>query len=126
MVVSTTLVVGGAGNIAAGIRGLTQSMMSHEPSASQPVGGRGQQNTWPNPDAPKPRNSPTNIGGREFSGHAVDRMQERGIPPSAVENAIKHGTASAGHNPGTTVHWDPVNKINVITDAGTGRVITVW
>jgi hypothetical protein len=28
MVVSTTLVVGGAGNIAAGIRGLTQSMMS--------------------------------------------------------------------------------------------------
>jgi hypothetical protein len=28
MVVSTTLVVGGVGNVAAGIRGLTQSMMS--------------------------------------------------------------------------------------------------
>ena len=28
MVVSTTLVVGGAGNVAAGIRGLTQAMMS--------------------------------------------------------------------------------------------------
>jgi hypothetical protein len=32
-VVSTTLVVGGAGNIAAGIRGLTQAMMSNGPSS---------------------------------------------------------------------------------------------
>ena len=34
MVVSTTLVVGGAGNIAAGIRGLTQSMMSNGSGSS--------------------------------------------------------------------------------------------
>jgi hypothetical protein len=36
MVVSTTLVVGGAGNIAAGIRGLTQAMMSKGSGSSGP------------------------------------------------------------------------------------------
>jgi hypothetical protein len=36
MVVSTTLVVGGAGNIAAGIRGLSQAMMTSGPGSSGP------------------------------------------------------------------------------------------
>jgi hypothetical protein len=36
MVVSTTLVVGGAANVAAGIRGLTQSMMSKGSGTSEP------------------------------------------------------------------------------------------
>jgi RHS repeat-associated protein len=96
------------------------------PSASTPVGGRGQKNSWPNPDSPKPRNAPTTIGGRDYSGHAIDRMQERGIPPSAVENAIQHGNATPGENPGTTNFADQVNNINVVTDTSTGRVITVW
>jgi hypothetical protein len=38
MMVSTTLVVGGAGNIAAGIRGLTQSMMSKGSGSAGPTG----------------------------------------------------------------------------------------
>ncbi|MEW8000854.1 MAG: RHS repeat-associated core domain-containing protein [Candidatus Thiodiazotropha endolucinida] len=35
-------------------------------------------------DVRSPQNKPTNIGGRDYSGHAVDRMQGRGIPPSVV------------------------------------------
>ncbi len=95
-------------------------------AASDPVGGRGQQNSWPNPDAPQPRNDPANIGGQDFSGHAVDRMQERGIPPSAVLNAIENGEASPGKIPGTTDYWDPVNEIKVVTNSGNGTVITLW
>jgi hypothetical protein len=71
-------------------------------------------------------NTSTRIGGREYSGHAVDRMQGRGIPPSAVENTIRNGNRMTGREPGTTQYYDPVNKITVITDTATGRVITVW
>lgn len=70
-------------------------------------------------------NAPTNIGGRDYSGHAVDRMQGRGIPPSAVENTIQNGRAMPGNRPGTTSHYDPVNNLTVITNSSTGRVVTV-
>jgi hypothetical protein len=52
-------------------------------------------------------------------------MQERGIPPSAVENAIDTGVSSPGNKPGTTVYFDPDNGVTVVTDTGTGTVITV-
>ena len=51
------------------------------------------------------RNKPTTIMGRDYSGHALDRMQERGLVPSVVENTIAHGTPSAGSKPGTTAHY---------------------
>jgi hypothetical protein len=70
-------------------------------------------------------NSPTNIGGRDYSGHSQDRMQGRGIPPSAVENAIQHGISQPGNQPGTTQHYDPANNITVVTDTATGRIVTV-
>jgi len=95
-------------------------------SAATTVGRRGQQANFPNPNAPIPRNAPGTVGGREFSGHAFDRMQERGFVPSVVENAIQHGAATPGSAAGTLRHFDPVNKFNVITDAATGRVITVF
>jgi hypothetical protein len=95
-------------------------------SAATPVGRRGQQASFPNPNAPRPRNAPGKVGGREYSGHAFDRMQERGYTPSTVENAIEHGRATPGASPGTIEYFDPVNNFNVITDAATGRVITVY
>jgi hypothetical protein len=70
-------------------------------------------------------NSPTNIGGRDYSGHSQDRMQGRGVPPSAVENTIRHGISQPGNQPGTTQHYDPVNNITVITSTATGKVVTV-
>ncbi|QED84431.1 hypothetical protein PSYTB_12485 [Pseudomonas amygdali pv. tabaci str. ATCC 11528] len=53
----------------------------------------------------------------------MDRMQGRGVPPSAVEDAIQNGKSSSGNTPGTTVHVGS-NGVTVVTNSG-GRVITV-
>lgn len=68
-------------------------------------------------------NVPGSIGGRAYSGHALDRMQGRGIPPSAVEDAISSGTSIAGRG-GTTIHHSSTNGISVVVNRG-GRVVTV-
>lgn len=67
----------------------------------------------------------TTIGGREFSGHALDRMQGQGITPSVVESAVSPDNAVAGKMPGTTAYYDAMNDLTVITDAASGRVVTV-
>ncbi len=78
----------------------------------------------PAPAGQKAANSPTTIGGREYSGHALDRMQGQGITPSVVEGAIQTGS-NPGKIPGTFAHYDSTNNITVITNAATGRVVTV-
>ena len=69
-------------------------------------------------------NRPTVIGGRQYSGHALDQMQRRGIPPSAVEDAIRSGEKSTGKTSGTITYYSPSNNLSVITDAETGSVVT--
>jgi len=92
--------------------------MNQEKDPSTPTGRRG------NPIEVEPGTSqPTNIGGRDYTGHALDRMQGRGVPPSAVEDAIDNGSSVPGRNPGTTVHTGN-NGVTVVTGSG-GRVITV-
>ncbi|MBF0207852.1 MAG: hypothetical protein HQK53_13290 [Oligoflexia bacterium] len=51
-------------------------------------------------------------------------MQNRGLTPTVVENAIKHGENQVGKVPGTTAHYDPINNITVITNTSTGNVVT--
>ena len=70
------------------------------------------------------RNPPTTINGRSFLGHALDQMQNRGIPPSVVENAIRTGRQAADPIPGRIRHYDPINNVTVITDDGT--VVTTF
>ena len=70
-------------------------------------------------------NSPTNIEGREFSGHALDRTQGRGIPPTVFENTIRAGVRSPGNRPGTSTFYDRTNNVTVVVNDNTGRVITV-
>ena len=70
-------------------------------------------------------NSPRSIGGRVYSGHSLDRIQEKGLTPSVVENTIQSGQSIPGKIPGTTSHYDPVNDVTVITDTASGRVITM-
>jgi hypothetical protein len=85
--------------------------------AATPIGRRG------NPmNVPRGTNAPTTIGGREFSGHAIDQMQGRGIMPSVVENAIQNGVRTAGSEAGTFQHV--FEGVRVITNEA-GRVITV-
>ncbi|EOA9032451.1 TPA: hypothetical protein ACWW8S_004804 [Escherichia coli] len=50
-------------------------------------------------------------------------MQDRGITPSVIENVIKNGKSTPSRN-GTTVHFDPENKVSVVTNSS-GKVVTV-
>jgi RHS repeat-associated protein len=68
-------------------------------------------------------NAPREIGGRNYRGHALDQMQARGVPSSAVENTIRHGTPGTDPIPGRIRHYDPVNDLTVVTESGT--VVTV-
>ena len=97
---------------------LTWAVPSGDKDASTPTGQRGSP-IEVNPGS----NAPTTIGGREYSGHALDRMQGRGVPPSAVEDAIQNGARLPGNSPGTFVHAG-ANGVIVVTGNG-GRVITV-
>jgi RHS repeat-associated protein len=88
--------------------------------ATKPTGRRG------NPmDVEPGTNEPTEIGEREYSGHAQDQMQGRGIPPSAVEEAIGNGDSAPGNRPNTTTHTDSQNGVQAVTNSQTGRVVTV-
>jgi hypothetical protein len=71
-----------------------------------------------------PINTPTSIGGRQYSGHALDRMQQRGYVPSVVEDAITNGTRTPSYG-GASSYYRPVNNVTVIVDDASGRVVTV-
>jgi hypothetical protein len=91
-----------------------------EPPASAPFGRSGA------PIGIEPgTNSPATIDNRLYSGHALDRMQGRGIPPSVVDDTIANGQASPGNTPGTTTYYSPTNKVTVVKSNTTGRIITV-
>jgi RHS repeat-associated protein len=84
---------------------------------STPIGRRG------NPiDVTPGTNSPEVIGGRKFTGHALDQMQGRGIPSSVVEEVITNGTPGPGNDPGTFTHTG--DGVQVVTNS-TGDVVTV-
>jgi RHS repeat-associated protein len=72
----------------------------------------------------KVRNQAKDIGGRRYSGHALDQMQNRGVMPSVVDNTIKHGSTFPA-KAGTVGYYDPVNNIRVITNAENGTIVTV-
>jgi len=98
----------------------TDAAATEETPASTPVGRSG------NPgDVAPGTNSPATINGRDYTGHALDQMQGRGIPPSVVEDTIQHGAPTAGNTPGEIVHYSSTNNMSVVTDAASGRVVTV-
>ncbi len=70
-------------------------------------------------------NASTEIYGRYYTGHSIDRMQQRGLVPSVVENTIKTGATTPGNIPGTTRFSDPVNGVNAVTN-NHGGVITTY
>ncbi|WP_162286324.1 DUF4258 domain-containing protein, partial [Pantoea stewartii] len=97
---------------------------SDEVSATLPMGSKRNPMNQPNNPSYQPvRNQPGTISNREYSGHALDRMQDRGITPSVVENAIKNGKSTPSRG-GTTVHFDSESKVSVVTNES-GKVVTV-
>jgi hypothetical protein len=85
-------------------------------NSSTPTGRRGN-----HIQVPPPTNRRTMIGEREFSGHALDRMQEQGLVPSIIENAIQTGQKFPGRSLGSEGYYDSVNNISVILDIGNLR-----
>ena len=75
---------------------------------------------------PPPRNLPGNVNGLPYSGHAFDRMQDRGIMPSVVDETITAGVKSPAKAPSELLYYDPENKVGLIRDMQTGRVVTVF
>jgi hypothetical protein len=79
---------------------------------------------WPSPG---PGN--VTINGITYRPHAQARMMPvgfvggRGVPPSVVENAIKHGAKSPGHYSGTVVHR--FENVTVVTNTSGNLVYTV-
>jgi RHS repeat-associated protein len=102
----------GAGEVAAA--GAT------EVSAATPVGRIGKQMK-----VVDGTNRPATINGTDYSTHALDRMQRDGLMPSAVENTLRTGARSPGNQPGTSVFYDSVNRVMVVRDSATGKIITV-
>ena len=82
-----------------------------------PEGGFSGKKGWElkNPKFQPAKNSATNINGRLYRGHALDQMQNRGVPPSVVESTIQSGEiVNVNKNIGTVEYFDPVNKIKVV------------
>jgi len=90
-----------------------------QPHPSTPVFRKGQRGNVLRDFKPKV------IHGRKYSGHALHRMSERGLTPSAIENAIKNGITNTNKISGRLEHFDEINKITVITCGKTGRIITL-
>lgn len=70
------------------------------------------------------RNLPEIVNGRKYSGHALDRMQDRGIMSSVVEDTINYGLKCPGKEVGTTSYYNQLNNITVIINNETGAVRT--
>ncbi|MDE3046642.1 MAG: DUF4258 domain-containing protein [Verrucomicrobiota bacterium] len=79
-----------------------------------------------NPKFQPARNSVTDIEGRLYRGHALDQMQNRGIPPSIVEQAIQKGeVVNINQKCGTIEYYDASNRVRVILNEKE-EVITVF
>jgi RHS repeat-associated protein len=76
------------------------------------------------PSGGPPRNMPTIINGRPYSGHAIDQMQDRGLYPEVIENTIRTGTTFSARD-GAVGYHDPTNDVTVFTNPDTGNIITV-
>jgi RHS repeat-associated protein len=114
--------VGGAGDGA--LIGGGDASAAGPNGASLPLGSKRLQFNQPESPWYQPiRNDPTTIGETDYSGHAIDRMQDRGVMPSVVQNTIDTGVATPSRM-GTTVYYDPVNNVSVVTNAQ-GKVVTV-
>jgi hypothetical protein len=94
----------------------TASARVAETPASTPVGRRGSPM-----DVPRGTNAPGNIGGRQYTGHAFDQMQGRGITPSAVEHALRSSVGLPGRD-GATIYT--ARELTVIVNPN-GSIKTV-
>ncbi|UNY99767.1 FG-GAP-like repeat-containing protein [Zhouia spongiae] len=103
---------------ATAIRGSTAAVKGVSNIAKTPVGRSG------NVMKILTKNSPATIGGRKFTGHALDQMQSRGIiSPRTVLDVINNPARTfPGNTPGTSVFIR--DNLKIITNKA-GDIITV-
>lgn len=68
--------------------------------------------------------SSTEVDGLQYTGHAIEEMAGRGVPPSVVQNTIGIGAISPGYD-GATTYYDAGNDVTVILNPD-GSVKTVY
>ncbi len=71
-------------------------------------------------------NNPTTIDGINYSGHAIDKMQNTGILPSVVKNTLKKGIVRKGATAKSLQYFDKTNNISVIIDKKSGNIVTTF
>ncbi len=104
--------------------GDAQISNSGDSDASLPMGSKSNQFNQPkNPSYQPTRNTPGAVDGTDYAGHAFDRMQDRGLTPSVIQNTIENGVPTPSRG-GTTVFYDSINNVSVVTNSE-GKVITV-
>jgi hypothetical protein len=67
------------------------------------------------------QNAATTVGGRYYSGHALDQMRNRGIMPSVVEDTVANGVPATGRG-GVVIFATDQLRVVLNSDGG---VITV-
>ncbi|MES2272590.1 MAG: RHS repeat-associated core domain-containing protein [Chlamydiota bacterium] len=72
----------------------------------------------------KIRNKSAIINGREYSGHSLDRMQDRGFMPSFIESTLETGRVSPAEFPGELEYYDSINRVKVIVGRNR-QIVTV-
>ena len=93
-------------------------------SGSTPMGSKRNQFNQPkNPSYQPIRNQSTNVNGLDYSGHALDRMQDRGLTPSVILNTIENGNSTPSRGR-TTLYYDSINNVSVVINSQ-GKVVTV-
>jgi hypothetical protein len=107
------------------VAGLTRSVSKMETLVNRGTSFAGRKH-FPLDYAPyqKIRNKSAIINGRQYTGHSLDRMQDRGFVPSLIENTINTGRVSPAGFPGVLECYDSVNKIRVIIGEN-GQIITI-
>ena len=83
-----------------------------------PIGRRGSPM-----NVPRGTNSCTDIQGRTYTGHALDQMQGRGIPPSVVEDTIATGNQSPSYDDATVFDTNQA-RVVLNPDGSVKTVIT--
>ncbi len=74
---------------------------------------------------PKAQQPGGNVCGRNFSGHAFDLMQARGIPPSVVNNTITTGSEYLGKTSSTSQYYSVVINVTIVVNHNTGNTVSV-
>lgn len=66
-------------------------------------------------------NVPASINGQQYTGHALDQMQARGLTPSMVEEVLKNGARTAGRD-GASIFTTSAGRV-IVNPSGSVKTV---